>query len=94
MKEMLLFSMNCGLEVGLKGYCDFKEALEVPGNDSCTNRCKPVFKTEKQRTIILYSCLLVDLDNDYENRVHVLNFSCKLEKSNEILIVVVTYKGL
>ena len=33
-------------------------------------------------------------DNDYENCVHFLNFSCKPEKTDEILIVVVIYKGL
>lgn len=83
--------MEGGAEVMLR----FQERFfSVSGNDSHTDTdsYKPVLRSEKQRALILN--FQVGHDNDYENCVHLMNFSLKLEKNDEIFIVVVTYRGL
>lgn len=66
----------------------------VPGNEFHINSREPVLRSGKHCYIYIAHFLQVDHDDGSENGVHILNFSCILEKNNEILVVIVIYKIL
>lgn len=81
------YDMQCGwgwLDVEIS-----RKLFEVLGSDPLTN----VFKLRAQEQCYIHSLILSQADHDFDYCDPVLNFSGKLEKSNEIPEVVAIYRS-